>query len=128
MGSGINTTFRQVGIATGVAGLGAIFQSQVDSKLAELLPHAPAGLGESSPPAARERSPGCTCRRRSRPRPSHAADVAFVSGFNEIILIAAIVSFVGAALGFALVRSRDFVAAGRRRRDRAGRGARPAAH
>ena len=46
MGSGINTTFRQVGIATGVAGLGAIFQSRVDSKLAELLPHAPAGLGE----------------------------------------------------------------------------------
>ena len=28
MGSGINTTFRQVGIATGVAGLGAVFQSQ----------------------------------------------------------------------------------------------------
>ena len=46
MGSGINTTFRQVGIATGVAGLGAVFQSRVDSKLAELLPHAPAGLGE----------------------------------------------------------------------------------
>ena len=38
MGSGINTTFRQVGIATGVAALGALFQSQVDSKLAELLP------------------------------------------------------------------------------------------
>ena len=33
MGSGINTTFRQVGIATGVAGLGAVFQSRVDSKL-----------------------------------------------------------------------------------------------
>ena len=46
MGSGINTTFRQVGIATGVAALGAIFQSRVDSKLSELLPHAPAGLGE----------------------------------------------------------------------------------
>src|SRR5207244_10933157 len=28
MASGINNTFRQVGIATGVAGLGAIFQSQ----------------------------------------------------------------------------------------------------
>src|SRR6185369_12189361 len=46
MGSGINTTFRQVGIATGVAALGAVFQSRVDSKLAELLPHAPSGLGE----------------------------------------------------------------------------------
>jgi EmrB/QacA subfamily drug resistance transporter len=109
MGSGINTTFRQVGIATGVAGLGAVFQSRVDSKLAELLPHAPAGLGEvvaaggshavaelSLPPAIHDKA-------------VHAADVAFVSGFNEILLIAAILSFVGAALGFALVRSRDFV-------------------
>ena len=40
---------------------------------------------------------------------THASNVAFVSGFNEIILIAAVLSFVGAALGFALVRSRDFV-------------------
>jgi predicted MFS family arabinose efflux permease len=31
MGSGINTTIRQVGIATGVAGLGAVFQSSVNS-------------------------------------------------------------------------------------------------
>jgi EmrB/QacA subfamily drug resistance transporter len=46
MGSGINTTFRQVGIATGVAALGAIFQSRVDSKLSELLPNAPSGFGE----------------------------------------------------------------------------------
>jgi predicted MFS family arabinose efflux permease len=30
MASGINNTFRQVGIATGVAGLGAIFQSKHD--------------------------------------------------------------------------------------------------
>src|SRR6185436_2074283 len=44
MGSGINTTFRQVGIATGVASLGAVFQSQVASKLSEVLPNAPRGL------------------------------------------------------------------------------------
>jgi EmrB/QacA subfamily drug resistance transporter len=109
MGSGINTTFRQVGIATGVAGLGAVFQSRVDSKLTELLPNAPAGLGEvvasggsravgelPLPPAVHDRA-------------VHAADVAFVSGFNTIILIAAITSVVGAALGFLLVRSSDFV-------------------
>ena len=29
MASGINTTFRQVGIATGIAGLGTVFQSQI---------------------------------------------------------------------------------------------------
>src|SRR5919106_570455 len=44
MASGINTTFRQVGIATGVAALGAVFQTRIDSKLAELLPGAPPGL------------------------------------------------------------------------------------
>src|SRR5215831_11691073 len=33
MASGINNTFRQVGIATGIAALGAIFQSQIASYL-----------------------------------------------------------------------------------------------
>jgi EmrB/QacA subfamily drug resistance transporter len=111
MGSGINTTFRQVGIATGVAGLGAIFQSRVDSKLTELLPHAPNGLGElvasgGSRAAAAVSPPGI------RAEVVHASNVAFVSGFNEIILIASVLSFLGAALGFLLVRSRDFVQPG----------------
>jgi EmrB/QacA subfamily drug resistance transporter len=111
MGSGINTTFRQVGIATGVASLGAIFQSRVDSKLAELLPHAPAGLGEvvasgGSRAAERVSPPGI------RAEVGHASAVAFTSGFNEIIMIAAILSFIGAALGFFLVRSKDFVQGG----------------
>jgi EmrB/QacA subfamily drug resistance transporter len=110
MGSGINTTFRQVGIATGVASLGAIFQSRVDSKLSELLPNAPDGLGElvasgGTKAAVAVAPPG------SRAEVAHASTVAFVSGFNEIILIAAILSFIGAALGFFLVRSSDFVQA-----------------
>ncbi|HSS34265.1 MAG TPA: MFS transporter [Solirubrobacterales bacterium] len=108
MGSGINTTFRQVGIATGVAALGAIFQSRVDSKLSEILPHAPSGLGElvasGGSKAAGEVTPSAL-----RPAVERASDVAFVSGFNEIILIAGILSLVGAALGFFLVRSRYFV-------------------
>jgi EmrB/QacA subfamily drug resistance transporter len=108
MGSGINTTFRQVGIATGVASLGAIFQSRVDSKLSSLLPNAPHGLAEvvssgGSRAAAAFAPPG------QRAEIVHASKVAFVSGFNEILLIGAILSFVAAALGFALVRSRDFV-------------------
>jgi EmrB/QacA subfamily drug resistance transporter len=108
MGSGINTTFRQVGIATGVASLGAVFQSQVSSKLSETLPNAPHGLAEivssgGSVAAAKVVPPG------QRAEVVQAAKVAFVSGFNEILLIAAILSFVAAALGFLLVRSRDFV-------------------
>jgi EmrB/QacA subfamily drug resistance transporter len=108
MGSGINTTFRQVGIATGVAALGAIFQSRVDSKLHQLLPNAPDGLGElvasgGSRAAAVAAPPGHELQ------VAHAADTAFVSGFNEIILIAAALSFLGAALGLLLVRSSAFV-------------------
>ncbi len=111
MGSGINTTFRQVGIATGVAALGAVFQAQVDSKLSGLLPGAPAGLGGAvasggSKAAAAAAPPG------QRAEFVHAAKVAFVGGFNEILLIGSIVCFVGAALGFALVRSSDFVQPG----------------
>jgi EmrB/QacA subfamily drug resistance transporter len=110
MGSGINTTFRQVGIATGVASLGAIFQARVDSKLSQLLPNAPDGLGElvasgGSKAAAAVAPPG------SRAEVTHASAVAFTSGFNEIILIAAVLSFIGATLGFLLVRSSDFVQA-----------------
>jgi EmrB/QacA subfamily drug resistance transporter len=108
MGSGINTTFRQVGIATGVASLGAVFQSRVDSKLAGLLPNAPSGLAEAvssggTRAAAEVAPPG------RHAEVVHAAKLAFVSGFNDILLIGAIVAFVGAALGFALVRTSDFV-------------------
>ncbi len=109
MGSGINTTFRQVGIATGVAGLGAVFQSRVDSKLTELVPHAPAGLGEVVASGGSRAVAELPLPPAIHAKAVHAADVAFISGFNEIILIAAILSFVGAALGFALVRQRDFV-------------------
>jgi EmrB/QacA subfamily drug resistance transporter len=108
MGSGINTTFRQVGIATGVAGLGAVFQSSVNSKISELLPRAPDGLGEIIASGG-SRAAGAVAPARIRPEVVHASDVAFTGAFNEIIMIAAVLSFVGAALGFALVRSRDFV-------------------
>jgi hypothetical protein len=108
MGSGINTTFRQVGIATGVAALGAVFQSRVDRRLAEVLPGAPKGLGEvvasgGSQAAASVTPPG------TRSHVVDAATVAFTSGLNEILLIGGLLSFAGAALGFALTRSRDFV-------------------
>jgi EmrB/QacA subfamily drug resistance transporter len=108
MGSGINTTFRQVGIATGVAALGAVFQGRIDSELSARLPHAPRGLGElvsSGGSRAVEEALG----RGATPRILHASDAAFVCGFNEVLMIAALASFVGAIAGFVLVRSKDFV-------------------
>jgi hypothetical protein len=39
----------------------------------------------------------------------HVARDAFISGLNELFLIAAFVAFAGALAGFLLVRQSDFV-------------------
>ena len=69
MASGINTTFRQVGIATGIAALGAIFQARVESKLstsaaARRPPSGRTSWPRRSPPAGRSRR---SAARRPRP-------------------------------------------------------------
>jgi EmrB/QacA subfamily drug resistance transporter len=98
MASGINTTFRQVGIATGIAGLGALFEHLIASKF-------PAP-GFSSQLLA-------TGRVDAVPGPlRHDYLVAYTGALDELLLIAAIVSFVGAVLAAALVRPRDFVGHG----------------
>ncbi len=103
MGSGINNTCRQVGIATGVAALGAIFQSQIASKLPPQAPDGAAqGIASAGPHAAASGGPGAV----------QTATGAFVGSLNDIFLIAAIVAFIGAALGLALVRQRDMVPQG----------------
>jgi EmrB/QacA subfamily drug resistance transporter len=112
--SGINSTFRQVGTATGIAGLGALLQGRVTSHLSDALAGTPipagakAGLteavtsgnvqavGEAAPPGARAAV-------------LDAARAAFIDGLDEILVVAAVVAFVGGVLAFALVRQRDFV-------------------
>ena len=79
---GINNTFRQVGIATGIAALGAIFQSQVGGNTF--------GAGHLD----------------------SAGRAAFITGLNAILEVGAVVAGVGAVLAFLLVRGKDFVASG----------------
>jgi EmrB/QacA subfamily drug resistance transporter len=79
--SGINSTFRQVGTAVGIAGLGAILQSKLTHNLS----------------AGSFGAPG--------------AGTAYIDALNELFVVAAVVAFVGAALALVLVRRRDFVGA-----------------
>jgi EmrB/QacA subfamily drug resistance transporter len=107
MGSGISNTFRQVGIATGIAGLGAVFQSRIADELGHTAPKAPPAFADAvasgganqalaqAPPA-------------SRGQLLDAAQSAFVVAFNEILLIAAIVALVGGVVGLLFVRESDF--------------------
>jgi EmrB/QacA subfamily drug resistance transporter len=110
MASGINSTFRQVGIATGVAALGAVFQSRIDSELAQSVPQAPSGFSDAVAsgaidPAVAQAPP------QFQDRALTAAHDAFISGFNEILLIGAAVAIIGGILGLVMVRRRDFVQA-----------------
>ena len=92
MASGINNTFRQLGIATGIAALGAIFTSRIDSHL-HGVPHQVAVAVSSG-----------------RVGHSEAARSAFVLGLSDILVAGAVVAAIGAVLALALVRPQDFVA------------------
>jgi MFS family permease len=96
MASGINNTFRQVGIATGIAGLGALFEHLISTNF-----HAPGiptqalatGKVDIIPPALR-----------------HDYLVAFTGALDNLFLVAGITALVGAVLAAWLVRPKDFVA------------------
>jgi MFS family permease len=114
MASGINTTFRQVGIATGIAALGAVFQARVESKLIDIAPPQFASRADQlaegiasggSKQAIAEAPPG------ARGQITEAANQAFISGFNTILLLGVAIAVAGAISALVLVRRRDFVAA-----------------
>jgi hypothetical protein len=116
MASGINSTFRQVGIATGIAGLGAIFQSAISSKLAPRLAGTPVAghAGQIAHAVAAGGSTSVLTKIPPSQRAPAAAAIhsAFASALNDILLVGAIVAFAGAVLGLLLVRAEDFVASG----------------
>ena len=132
MASGINSTFRQVGIATGVAALGSILGSQAGSFTVSHLSHTPLGahaaalaesVGNGSVAQAIQTVPG-----HLRELAGSTARGAFVHGLNEILLIGALVSLVAAALTLVLIRQRDFVGHGAGGPDAAPRGQAEAEH
>jgi EmrB/QacA subfamily drug resistance transporter len=118
MASGINNTFRQVGIATGIAGLGAVFQHDITRKTTAALSEAAAGrralasthagLGKALvsgdvAPLMRSLDPA------ARGALAHAYRVGFTASLTTLLEIGCVIAVCGAALAFALVRSSDFV-------------------
>ncbi|HJU46654.1 MAG TPA: MFS transporter [Gaiellaceae bacterium] len=112
VGSGIMNTFRQVGIAVGIAGLGAIFQNRVHGVFVEdLSESAPALAARAERLADQVTMGGPQAVEGTQDGPvaqaiQHALDAAFVSGFDRILWVAAIVAAVGAAISAVLIQSR----------------------
>jgi EmrB/QacA subfamily drug resistance transporter len=111
MASGINNTFRQVGIATGIAALGAIFQSHITDKVTAGLAGTP-GAAHASDIAHATAAGALGDVLKAVPPQARAtvggvAKDAFASGLNALFLVSAIVAFAGALLAAVLVRERD---------------------
>jgi len=113
MASGINTTFRQVGIATGIAALGAVFQSTISDKVVSGLTPLVGGRASSlADLVVNQEVPRALAQvpLRSRGIAAGIVQSSFIDALNDLLLIGSIVALIAAVLTFLLVRTRDFLA------------------
>jgi hypothetical protein len=109
MASGISNTFRIGGLATGVAALGAVFQSRLATSLHESLGNPPATLAKT---LASGGTHAASALMHDRPGVTEALLRAFAGGLNEILAIGAGLTLLGAVAAVTLVRAGDFHGAG----------------
>jgi EmrB/QacA subfamily drug resistance transporter len=89
MASGINTTFRQIGIAAGIAALGSIFTAAMERN-----------LGPSSAGLVQVVRQGGAVPRSA----ATAVGNAFAAGLNDLVIITGIVALAGAVCSLVLIR------------------------
>jgi hypothetical protein len=113
MASGINSTFRQVGIATGIALLGTLFSNQLTTAVGQRTAGTPLAQHQGDISTALRN--GAARRLFASPTPQSRAQLgevvrgAFTVALNEVLLIAAVLSVVAGIATFLLIRSKDFV-------------------
>jgi hypothetical protein len=113
MAAGINDTFRQVGIAIGIAAWGAIFLGRGAAKVDELTAGTAAATGERPRQLVEAVSSGnldsalATVPPGSRETVADAAGEGFLAGMNDILMLGGILAFAGALFALWLVRERD---------------------
>ncbi len=113
MASGINDTFRQLGVAVGVAAWGAIFLGRGAAKISELTAGTPAAAGSHSRQLLEAASDGRLGAALGHvPVGAHqlvaaATREGFLSGLNSILTIGGLVALAGAVLALVLVRERE---------------------
>lgn len=113
MASGINSTFRQIGIATGIALLGALFSTRTHDAVISRLASVPGAQSHADAVAASLRSGQVGQVIDALPAPLRgpvgvAARGAFTDGLDRILLVAAVIAFVCGVVALASIRSKDF--------------------
>jgi EmrB/QacA subfamily drug resistance transporter len=114
MASGVNTTFREIGIAAGTAVYGSIFASALHQKLGHALANMPS-LERHLPAVVTAVQQGNAAQAvNAVPAPMRAPLVAavhdsFASSLDVLLVVSAVLALVGAACSGVLIRRRDFV-------------------
>lgn len=111
MASGVNNTFRQVGIAAGIAALGSVFTAAIGRHLAAALPRQLAGAAPAIENAVRQGSVAHALA--SVPAAQRAAAAAALrssvaAGLNDLVAVTGAIAIAGAACAVLLIRQRDF--------------------
>jgi hypothetical protein len=114
MASGINSTFRQVGIATGIALLGSLFTSRFTSEVTSQAAQVPSLAGDGSKIVAAVQSGGASqalgaVPASARAQVRHITVSSFTTGLNYILLVAAIIAITAGVVAFMAIRQKDFV-------------------
>jgi EmrB/QacA subfamily drug resistance transporter len=113
MASGINDTFRQVGIAIGIAAWGAIFLGRGANEVERLAAGTPAATGERPRQLVEAVSGGnldqalASVPAGARERVADAAREGFLAGMNDILMLGGILAIAGAVVALWLIRERD---------------------
>ena len=113
MASGINSTFRQVGIATGIALLGTLFSNKVHSEVLTRVSAVP-GLAHRGPQIAAAVQSGKigsvigTLPGSARQAVGTITRTAFTTGLNGILLVAAVIALTSGLVSLAAIRGKDF--------------------
>jgi EmrB/QacA subfamily drug resistance transporter len=113
MAAGINDTFRQVGVAVGIAALGVIFVGQGADRVSELTAGTAVAEGERPRELIEAASSGSLDQAlaavppEAQPAVADAVGEGFIAGFNDVLTIGALLSFAGAALALWLVRESE---------------------
>jgi EmrB/QacA subfamily drug resistance transporter len=115
MASGVNSTFRQIGFAMSIAALGSIFATSLRDNLTRALSSVPALAARAPAVVAqiREGEPGraiASAPPALRSQLEAAIRSSFASGVDNLVVVTAIVAFVGAVGSLLLIRRKDFLA------------------
>ena len=126
MASGVNSTFRQIGLAMSIAALGTIFISGLQHQLGRALAAVPPLQSHTHQivAALRQgqggRALGSVPANLRQPL-EHAITSSFSGSLNNLLVVSGSLALVGAVASFLLIRSKDFVQRGPQPQVQAGR-------